>query len=173
MGIFNFFKLKNTRVKPGDIMKTTDGFFARDKANKKPRHVVVYDKRKDDGALAISKIHTKETQKPGNYIENLDLKPNRHSSLKNVSVIEKRVVFGIKDSNNNHKAIYASDLQKTKDKLNCVERRKHLRGAGGDTPKNKETLKNTTKKWKEHFTNKKAAPPNGWCGLERYVDVPA
>ena len=148
MGIF---KIRKNKIKPGAIMKTTDGFFANNKRNKKERRVVVYSKRKDDGALAISKIHKKQGQKPANYIQNLDLQPNKHSSLTETSVIEKRVIFGIKDKNNNYTPIFIGDLQKTNDKLKCRERHKYIKGIGGDTKQHKKTLKNTTKKWKKHF----------------------
>ncbi len=151
MGIFDFFKNRRNRVKKGDIMKTTDGFFANDNTNTKQRPVVVHNVRKDDGALAISKIHSKKGQKPTHYIQNLDLQPNKHSSLTEPSVIEKRVIFGVKNKNNNYTPIFIRDLQRTNDKLNCIERYKHKKGAGGDTKQHKKTLKNTTKKWKKHF----------------------
>ncbi len=151
MGIFDFFKNRRNRVKKGDIMKTTDGFLRGNPDNTKERRVVVFDKRKDDGALAVSKIHKKRGQNPNNYIQNLDLQPNKHSSLTETSVIEKRVVFGLKDKNNNYTPIFIRDLQKTNDKLNFVERYKHKKGAGGDTRQHKRTLKNTTKRWKKHF----------------------
>lgn len=151
MSIFNFLKPIKNKVKRGDIMKTTDGFLRDNPTYKKDRPVVVYAKRKDDGALAISKIHRKNGKNPQNYIHNLDLEPQKHTSLTDVSVIEKRVIFGVKDKNNNYKPILSSDLTKTNDKLGFKERHRYKKGAGGDTEKNKQTLKNTTKKWEKHF----------------------
>ncbi len=148
MGIF---KIRKNKVKLGAIMKTTDGFLRGNSKNTKERRVVVYGKRKDDGALAVSKIHKKRGQNPTNYIQNLDLQPNKHSSLTETSVIEKRVIFGLKNKNNNYVPIFINDLQKTNDRLNIIERCKHKKGAGGDTKQNKKTLKTTTKKWKKHF----------------------
>lgn len=150
MGIFNF-KKNGNKVKRGDILKTTDGFLGHNIRNKKERPVVVYNVRKDDGALAISKIHRKAGKDTKNYIPKLDLSPKKHTSLTEVSVIEKRVIFGVKDKDNNYKSIYGSDLTKTNDKLKLVERCKYNKSAGGDTKQNKKTLKTTTKKWKRHF----------------------
>ncbi len=151
MSIFNFLKPIKNKVKRGDILKTTDGFLRDNPTYKKDRPVVVYAKRKDDGALAISKIHTKKGKDPKNYISNLTLEPQTHTSLTDTSVIEKRVIFGVKDKSNNYKPIYSSDLIKTSDRLNFNERHKQKKGAGGDTKKNKKTLKTTIKKWKKHF----------------------
>lgn len=151
MSIFNFLKPIKSKVKRGDILKTTDGFLRDNPTYKKDRPVVVYAKRKDDGALAISKIHRKEGKEPKNNISKLDLSPKKHASLTDVSVIEKRVIFGVKDKDNNYKPIFERDLLKTNDKLRLVERCKYNKGAGGDTKRNKKTLKTTTKKWKRHF----------------------
>ena len=64
----NIFKSKAKTDKPDTqkIYKTTDGYLGGDSKNKKPRHVVVVDQRVDDGALAVSKIHSKEGKKEKN-----------------------------------------------------------------------------------------------------------
>lgn len=154
MSILDIFKQKN-KIKPGDILKTTDGYLRNNPENKKTRPIVVFDKRKDDGALAISKIHSKDGKKERDYITNLNLQPKKHNALTKTSVIERRVVFGIKTKDENNKTtfkpIYGSDLTKTSDKLTRSERHRYKANAGGSTKQNKQTLKNTTKKWKKHF----------------------
>lgn len=154
MSILDVFKQKN-KIKPGDILKTTDGFFANDSTNKKTRPIVVFDKRKDDGALAVSKIHSKDGKDIKNIIDNFNLQPQNHSALTKTSVIEKRVIFGVKTKDENNKTtfkpIYGSDLTKTSDKLTRSERHRYKANAGGSTKQNKQTLKSTTKKWKKHF----------------------
>ncbi len=149
MGLFDFFKRKKT-AKRGDFYKTTDGYFTSDTQIKKERTVVVYDKRQDDGALAVSKIYSKNGKNPKNLIDGLTLTPKKHKSLAEDSAVGTRVIFGVKDGKN-YKPIYASDLQKVNDKLKCAEKKKYIKGAGGKEEKHKETLRNTTDKWKSHF----------------------
>lgn len=149
MGLFNIFKRKKT-AKRGDFYKTTDGFFRDKEIINKSRMVVIYDKREDDGALAVSKIYSKDGKNPKNLIDGLTLTPKKHKSLTEDSAIGTRVIFGIKDGNG-YKPIQERDLIKLNDKLNCTEKKKYIKGAGGKEERHKETLRNTTEKWKNHF----------------------
>ena len=53
----------------GKIYQTTDGFFNDKPHIKKPRRVVALQQRKDDGAIVVSKIYSKEEKKGTAYIE--------------------------------------------------------------------------------------------------------
>ncbi|MCD8309458.1 MAG: hypothetical protein LUD19_06360 [Clostridia bacterium] len=141
-------KVKSDKRK---IYKTTDGYF-NDKAYiKKPRRVAVVHQRKDDGAVAVVKIYSKKEKKGKAYINNLTLKPDKHSSITEDSVVGSQVNFGVKSSNNNYRAIKTRDLVDTGDKLTTGEYRKVKKGIQNDTSQHRKTYKNTVKKWKNHF----------------------
>ncbi len=149
MSIFNIFKRKKT-AKRGDFYKTTDSFLRGKENVGKKRTVVVYDKRKDDGALAVSKIYSKKNKNKKNLIDDLTLTPKKHKSLTEDSAIGTRVVWGTKNGKD-FKPIYSSDMQKVNDKLTRSERKKYIKNAGGKEEKHKQTLRTTTDKWKKHF----------------------
>lgn len=143
---WNYFK----RSKKKKIFTTTDGFLSNNKRNKKKRRVVVVEQRKSDGALAVSKIHSKEGKDEKNCVDNLILSPNKHNSLIEDSIVETRVIFGIKEDDA-YKPIYQGDMVETNDSLSFTEFQKLKKEAGGKTKKNKKTYKNTLKRWKKRF----------------------
>ena len=162
MGFFDFFKNifkpKNNPRKPDvkQIYKTTDGYLGGDSKNKKPRHVVVVDQRVDDGALAVSKIHSKEGKKGDCHIKHLTLKPKKHESLTKPSAVEHRVIVGVKEpGTKKYKPINSRDMQKMNDKVTNCEYKKIKRGLGGKTRTNRITAKNTLAKWHDHFKGMK------------------
>lgn len=154
----NLFKPKAKTDKPDTqkIYKTTDGYLGGDSKNKKPRHVVVVDQRKDDGALAVSKIHSKEGKKDDCHIKHLTLKPKKHESLTKPSAVEHRVIVGVKEpGTKKYKPINSRDMQKTNDRVTNREYKKIKRGLGGKTRANRTTAKNTLAKWHNHFKDTK------------------
>lgn len=136
----------------GKIYTTTDGYFADNKRNKKKRHVVVVDQRKD-GALAVSKLHTQKEGRKG-CIDNLVLSPRRHKALKENTVVEKRVIHGVK-RDGNYKPILRKELTGTKSRLGIFEFLRVKKGVGGSNRKDKRQYKNTRRKWHNYFGNRK------------------
>ena len=154
----NIFKPKNDTRKPDvkQIYKTTDGYLSGNARNKKPRHVVVVDQRVDDGALAVSKIHSKEGKKGDWHIKHLTLKPKKHESLTKPSAVEHRVIVGVKEpGTKRYKPIKSRDMQKTNDRVTNCEYKRIKRGLGGKTRANRTTAKNTLAKWHNHFKGTK------------------
>lgn len=96
----------------GKIYTTTDGYFADNPRNKKKRHVVVVDQRRSDGAVAVSKLHSQKEGRKG-CINNLVLSPQKHETLTKDTVVERRVIHGVK-RNGKHKPIYRNELTGTK-----------------------------------------------------------
>lgn len=141
------------RKQVGKIYKTTDGYFANNPKNKKTRHVVVVDQRSFDGAIAVAKIHSKKEGRKG-CIDNIVLSPKKHKVLKQNSVVERRVIHGIK-RNNKFQPIYRRELTGTKSKLGFVEFAKLRRELGGRTQKEKNVYRSTRRKWHKGFSNKK------------------
>lgn len=140
---------KNSDV--GKIFITTDGFFNDKPHIKKPRRVVAVHQRKDDGAVAVSKIHSKEEKKGNAYIENVVLLPEEHPSLTKESIVSSSVIFGVKKKDGTYKALYKSDFNDTNDKLSKKEIRKVQKNVQSDTKQHRKTYKRTVKKWKNHF----------------------
>ncbi|MBQ2714855.1 MAG: hypothetical protein IJF76_04410 [Clostridia bacterium] len=135
----------------GKIYKTTDGFFNDKPHIKKPRRVVAVQQRKDDGALAVSKIYSKEEKKGTAYIEGLILYPEDHPSLDKESIVGSSVIFGVKKKDGTFKAIYKSDIIESNDKLTQKEIKTVQRKVQRDTKQHRKTYKSTVKKWKNHF----------------------
>ena len=134
------------------IYKTTDGIFNGRDDIRKPRPVAVVDQR-DDGALAVLKIHTKKGKDGKMYIDKLVLTPSKHSSLTEDSILEKRVYIGItkKGEGNVHLPIYSRDLEDMNDELTQKEYRQVMKGLKGDTRDKKNKHKKKMKKWHKHF----------------------
>lgn len=140
----------------GKIYKTTDGKFNNRPNIKKGRRVVAVHQRKDDNALAVTKLHSmknSEDKRNGNkdIIPNLALSPEKHSSLTKNTVVEKKIIFGFKVDNTFY-PIKAEDLTDTQDRLTNAELRKVKRGIQGDARKHRKNYKRTLKKWKRHFS---------------------
>ncbi len=88
------------RKKQSDILKiykTTDGFFTDNVKITKPRRVAVVDQRKDDNAVAVVTIFSKKGKTSDRFVERVTLKPKRHNSLTEKSVVENEVRIGVKD----------------------------------------------------------------------------
>ncbi len=132
------------------IYKTTDGLFNGRDDIKKPRPVAVVDQRKDDGALALVKLHSKKGKNNNTCVEKLVLKPTKHKALSEESIVEKTVRFGRK-TDDGIKPIYKGDLKPTKDKLTRKEYAKVKKGIRGNTAAQKAKHKAKMKKWHRHF----------------------
>lgn len=147
MGLFK----KKKRNNEGKIYQTTDGFFYDNniKRNKKKRLVVAVNQR-DDGALAVAKIHSKKGKKDKNYIKGVKLIPKDHPSLTEESVVSNRIIWGAKRKKGmkpikDYDLIYSNDNLSTKE-LKIVQRR-----INGKSIRNRISYKKTLKKWNNHF----------------------
>ena len=137
----------------GKIYKTTDGYLSGDLKVRKPRNVVAVSQRKDDGAISVAKISSKEGKEAKigkTFIPGLVLKPAEHPALTEDSVIKREVIVGVKRGNGKA-PIYPRNLVDTKDKLSRAEQKKLRKEVGNDTPQHRKTYMNTQKKWKKHF----------------------
>lgn len=135
----------------GKIYKTTDGYFTQNSKQRKPRNVVVYDQRKDDGALAVSKIYSKDGKSGSAYVEGFTLSATDHPALTEESIVGNQVHIASKDKQGKYKPIFKGDLVDTGDQLTKKERRTLKRKGGGAEKKHKKTTKRTLKKWRKHF----------------------
>ncbi len=135
----------------GKIYKTTDGYFTQNPKQKKPRNVVVYDQRKDDGALAVCKIYSKDGKSGPAYVDGFTLSAADHPALTKESIVGNQVLIATKDAQGNYKPIFKGDLVDTGDKLTKKEHRALKKKGGGATKKYKKTTKKKIKKWKRHF----------------------
>ena len=137
------------------IYLTTDGLFNSRPEIKKPRRVAAIDQRRDDGALAVVKIHSKKDKNGNHYVDKVVLKPENHCSLTEDSIVESRVYIGVKEKTPEGKIIYkpifGRDMSGTRDSLTKRELKKIKKEAGGAIGKNRKTLKTTLKKWRKHF----------------------
>lgn len=131
------------------IYKTTDGYLSGSHRVKKPRRIAVIDQRKDDKALAVVKIYSKKDRLGNAYIKKLVLKPDKHSSLTEDSLVGSSVIIASKNGED-FKPINTRDLTQTNDKLTDKELSKIKKGLGGNR-KNYKANKNKIKKWKNHF----------------------
>lgn len=146
-------KRRRKRVK-GKIYKTTDGYLGDKAVNKKPRHVVVVEQRKKDGAVAVSKIYGADDKNDKHVIDDLLLKPKDHKALTKDSYVGTRVYFGVK-RNNEYTPINTRDFDSTDDKLTKSEMKKVNKQKGGKAKKNRKTYRNTRRKWENGFKSKK------------------
>ena len=135
------------------IYLTTDGFFNNRPHIKKPRRIAVVDQRRMDGALAVVKIYSAEGKTGTDYIGDLILTPDKHSSLTKNSIVGRQVYIGIK-KNNTFVPLYRGDFEPTEDMLTHREYRAVRRNMGGPTRENKRTAKRTIRKWKRGFKRK-------------------
>ena len=140
------------------IFKTTDGYFT-DRADiKKPRRVAAIDQRRDDGALAVTKIYSKKDKSGKRYIDKLVLKPKDHSSLTEDSLVGNNVLIAVKvktpDGQEEYKPIFKGELEETGDKLKIKEYVEVKRKISNDTPQHRKTYKAKMKKWHKHFKDK-------------------
>lgn len=132
------------------IYKTTDGYLGGRHDIKKPRLVAVIDQRKDDGALAVVKIYKKANKNNNSTIKGLVLKPEKHPSLTEPSIVGKRVHVGVKEGDI-FKPIKERDLKPTGDKLTFWEKLLILFGVRGKMKRQKKAHKSLMKKWHNHF----------------------
>lgn len=143
-------KRKKPKSAVRKIYKTTDGYLSGRADIKKPRRVAVIDQRKDDGALAVVKIYSKKDKQGKNFLKRPVLKPKKHPSLSEPSIVGKQVHIGVKEGKN-YRAIYGNDLKETGDKLTFWEKLLILLGARGKTRAHRKTHKAKMKKWHNHF----------------------
>lgn len=136
------------------IYKTTDGYFTQNPTNRKPRHIAVIKQRKDDGALAVCKIHSKEGKSDKRKVQGLTLSPKKHKSLKEDSVVSSNVIVATKNKEGKFKPIYKGDFQSTKDKLTKKEHQHIMNNLGGGIEKHKKTSEDLLQNWENHFQNK-------------------
>lgn len=129
------------------IYKTTDGFFTQNPNIKKKRRVAVIDQRKKDGALAVTKIYSKEGRSGKAYVDKVVLKPEKHSSLTKESIVGSQVIIGTKSFNKKYAAIYKSDLEATGDRLTKKEHRSIKKAVHNDTKGHRKTYKKKMRKW--------------------------
>ena len=156
--IVRWFKKLFKRKKKSDvrkIYKTTDGYFTQNDKIKKPRHVAVIDQRKDDGALAVTKIYSQEGKSGDYYLEKPVLSPKKHSTLTEDSIVGRHVQVATKGKDKKYKPIYSRDLEETGDKLTRKEHRQIKRNLGGTDKKRQESSKKLLKDWHNHFKKKK------------------
>ena len=156
--IVRWFKKLFKRKKKSDvrkIYKTTDGYFTQNDKIKKPRHVAVIDQRKDDGALAVTKIYSQEGKSGDLYLEKPVLTPKKHSALKENSIVGRHVQVATKGKDKKYKPIYSRDLEETGDKLTRKEHRQIKRNLGGTDKKRQESSKKLLKDWHNHFKGSK------------------
>lgn len=134
------------------IYKTTDGYFTRNTMSKKPRRVAVIKQRKDDGALAVCKIYSKDGKEGSHYVQDLTLFPKKHKSLTEDSIVGSVPIVGVKDRETKVFApIFKGDFEPTKDKLTKKEHQAILDGLGGGNAKHKKTHEDLLKNWENHF----------------------
>lgn len=132
------------------IYKTTDGYLSGRADIKKPRRVAVIHQRKDDGALAVVKIYSKKDKQGKAFLKRPVLKPKKHPSLSEPSIVGKKVHIGSKDGAT-YKPIAERDLKPTGDKLTFWERLLILFGVRGKTKEQRKAHKAKLKKWHNHF----------------------
>ena len=148
---------KRATKRKGDvrkIYKTTDGYFTQNPKIKKKRRVAVIDQRKKDGALAVTKIYSKEGKSGKAYIDKPVLKPEKHSSLTQDSIVGRQVIIGTKNKEKEFQTIQARDLEPTDDKLTKKEHRSIKKAVHNDTKEHRKTYKEKMRKWhKQDFGN--------------------
>lgn len=133
------------------IYKTTDGYFTQNPSNRKPRSVAVIKQRKDDGALAVCKIHSKDGKNEKRKVQGLTLSPKKHKSLKVDSVVSSNPIVATKDKAGKFKPIFKGDLSSTGDKLTKKEHRRIMKNLGGGVEKHKKTSNELLQNWDNHF----------------------
>ncbi len=140
------------------ILKTTDGFLGNRPDIKKPRNVVVVEQRKDDGAIAVAKISSKQgkEEKIGkNFIPDLVLDPKTHGSLTEDSIVSRQVIVGVKRIDKNgqefRQSIFPNDMTETGDKLTDEELEKVRKEVHNDDPKHRKSFIEKLRKWFNHF----------------------
>lgn len=131
------------------IYKTTVGYFNTRLDIKKPRNVAVIHQR-DDKAVSVVKIHSKKEKKGKAYIPNLVLKPKKHKSLSEDSIVGNTLIYGRKFDNKKY-PIYPTDLVETNDKLSFLEYSRIKHKVNADTNQHKKTRNKTLKRWRNHF----------------------
>lgn len=151
---------KKRRSKKGDvrkIYKTTDGYFTKNPNIKKKRRIAVIDQRRKDGALAVAKIYSKKGKSGKAYVNDVVLKPEKHSSLTEDSVVGSQVIIGTKGKGKkNYQTIQSRDLEPTGDKLTKKEHRAVKKAVHNDTRAHRKTYKKKMRKWhKQKFNDSK------------------
>ena len=141
----------------GKIYTTYDGITSGNKKIKKKRKVIVVDQSDDD--LAISKLHENKENRIKYCIPNFIIKPDKHPALTKDTIVENKIIYGIKDSkNSNWRTIKINDLNKNpngnpynepEDKLTNKELNIVKKNFKKETNKSKKK-KLINKLWKKH-----------------------
>lgn len=140
------FKKTNKRK----ILKTTDGYFDNKSHIKKPRLVVVIEER-DDTAIGVVKIHSKNGKDNTALIKNVVIKPIKNrTSIKEESVLGSRLHIGRKIGNK-FEPLYIVNFRDTNEKITLYEYAKIKSNIQNDTKGHRKTYKNKVKNWKNHF----------------------
>lgn len=153
-------ELRKKNKKPSSvkkIFKTTDGYFNNRPDIKKPRNVAVIEQRKEDGAVAVVKIFSKEGKEDkigATFIPDLTLMSKDHKALTEDSIVGRHVIMGIKQKDNSYIPIYSSDLQKTEDELTEAELIKIQEEVHNDESKHRATYERKLKNWKNRSFKK-------------------
>lgn len=136
------------------IYRTTDGYLDNKPHIKKPRHVVVVDQR-DDGAIAVSKIHSVGEKNQNVAVKNLILKPKKNRlTITEESFVENKVFISRKITKGdkvNYELFYPRNFRETGEKLSIIEFAKLKHNLQNDNKHQKETHKIKISKWKNHF----------------------
>lgn len=144
---------RRKRSAKGKIFKTTDGFLGNYPTNKKSRRVAAVDQRKTDGAVAVVKIYKKrgKEEKIGKtYIPDLELTPEKHSSLTEVSIVGRQVIFGVREGDT-FRPILTRNLEATGDKLTRGELRKIQKEVQNYCKRYRKTYERKRRKWHKGF----------------------
>lgn len=131
------------------ILQSSDGFIGGKDKKIKPRKVLVIYQR-DDDALAISKLYSKNGKKNRNIISSIILSPKNHSSLTKKTVVGKRVYYGRK-INGDYMPFYMSDFNDTNDRITKLEKSSIKKYKRKKDLKDYKQTKNVLNKWKNKF----------------------
>lgn len=76
------------------------------------------------------------------------LKPKNHSSLTEDTIVSRKTIMGVKQTDKTYKPILPADLENTGDKLTKRELRKIRRGVHNAEKKHRRAYKRKLRKWK-------------------------
>ena len=104
--------------------------------------------------MKISKLRGKEKKIGKIFIPGVILKPKKHPSLTENSIVGRETVMGVKQPDGNFKPLRTRDMQSTNDKLTILELIKIRLGVHNDQHKHRKAYKRKLRKWKKRTFNK-------------------
>jgi len=132
------------------IYKTTDGYLGGKDKIKKPRLIIVIEQR-DDKAVGVVKLFSKDGKKNNSTISNVEILPNKNrKSITKVSLVGSRLHIGRKNGNN-FEPLYTMNFYDTKEKISLVELFNIKSNIQNDTKEHRRLYKSKVKRWKKHF----------------------